>query len=73
MTIQEFNDMRFGAGMQVQYRGKVYPIESIDFQEQLIAICETGIEDEEFSWKRCENCELIPEPVTSDHRTEIFA
>lgn len=66
MTLEEFNNMSFYCGMQIEYSGKVFPLASVDFQEGLIAIIEVeqeDPEDEELSWKRCENCTLITEAI----------
>ncbi len=61
MTIDKFNETSFGAGMQVKYKGKIYPIKSVDFIEALIGIEEKiiGSEEGDIDWKRCENCELV--------------
>lgn len=62
MTIEEFDNTRFGAGDKAKYKdGKVYKIQSVDFDEKLICLtvpyCEDG------SWVRCENIDFIPKPV----------
>lgn len=66
MTIQEFDNTRFCAGMRVEYRGKEYVIMSVDFQERTIGIVWDEIEndetfdvDYEIRWVRCENCKLL--------------
>jgi hypothetical protein len=63
MTIDEFNKMRFGAGMKIFYKGKEYDIRSVDFEEALIGIDEKilGGDEGDISWKRCENCQLVSE------------
>ena len=62
MTIEEFNNTRFGAGMKCirnseLYAGRVYLIGSVDFYECLLEIYEGGSEDSD--WVRCENITLI--------------
>ncbi len=61
MTIKEFNKTGFRNGMKIEYKGNIYDIISVDFEESLVGIekidCEGG--DKEISWKRCENCKLI--------------
>ena len=61
MTIKEFNQIGFGIGMKVEYKGNTYDIISVDFEEALIGIEEIdcGDGDKEISWKRCGNCKLI--------------
>lgn len=62
MTAEEFDKTGFTGGMRCLYKGKEYPILSVDFQERLIAINETDQEvtdDMQLDWKRCENVELI--------------
>ena len=62
MTIDTFNQTRWGAKMKAIYDGKTYDIASVDFQEQLVGIHENLDHDnpDEVSWKRCENIELDP-------------
>lgn len=59
MTIDQFNSMSFSVGCQVVYMGKKYAVLSIDFEEALFGISDTD-DNDELSWKRCENCEFIP-------------
>lgn len=60
MTIQEFNNTGFTGGMTAIFKGKEYPIVTVDFEESLIGIDEniSGAEPDTVSWKRCENIEL---------------
>ena len=62
MTIQEFNNTRFGNGDKAIYNGQEYDISSVDFVEALVGIEENipGAEPEEISWKRCENITYVP-------------
>lgn len=57
MTIEEFNNTRFGAGMKAKYKGEVYTIGSVDFEEKLVGIYMP--EDLETTWVRCENISII--------------
>ncbi len=59
MTIDEFNNTRFGAGDKVIYDGKEYPITSVDFEEMLIGLNMESDNLIDCEWKRCENCILI--------------
>ena len=63
MTIKQFEQQKFGAGMQCKYDGATWDIASVDFQESLIGIhppSKNEVDtDEEISWVRCENVELI--------------
>ena len=44
MTIEEFDKTGFTGMMRCLYKGKEYPIYSVDFEERLIAINETNQE-----------------------------
>ncbi len=63
MTIEEFNKMGFHANMWVMYKGEKHYMISLSFPEALFGLVPTK-EDyppDEWSWVRCENCELITE------------
>jgi hypothetical protein len=64
MTEEEFNNTKWGANMEMRYKGKIYPIAAVDFEERLIAYpCDNF---QEMSWVRCENVKVIEinhEPV----------
>jgi hypothetical protein len=62
MTADEFDNTGFTGMMRCLYKGKEFPIISVDFEERLIAINECSeelTEDTQLDWKRCENIELI--------------
>ena len=63
MTAAEFDKAKFTGQMKCEYKGKIYFIISVDFEERLIAIYENpAMEYEENAfpdWKRCENVTLI--------------
>jgi hypothetical protein len=60
MTIEEFNQTGFGPRMFATYRGGVYPISAVAFDEALLAL-EGVVEDAEHpSWVRCEHVEIVP-------------
>lgn len=63
MTAEEFDKTGFTGQMKCEYKGKEYDIFSVDFEERIIAIDETGTfefdGDGGLSWKRCENITLI--------------
>ena len=59
MTIEEFNQTRWGCGMSAKYRGEVYPIVSCDFDEALVALEGVTLGETAPSWVRCENIELV--------------
>lgn len=58
MTIKEFSNTKFTGEMKVSYKGKIYNLRSINFEEYLF-----GLQLEQTSpgldWVRIENCELI--------------
>jgi len=59
MTFEGFDNTRFSVKTVCIYKGKEYPIVSVDFKERLIAIYELPIWEHEDNaspdWKRCEN------------------
>lgn len=57
MTIEEFNKTQWGANMKFAYRGANYEVCSVNFFEALIGYC--ADHDDELSWVRCENIELL--------------
>lgn len=61
-AISKFMDSRFGGGDRAIYKGKHYPIISVDFEEQLVCIPSPyeGCDENDIQWVRCENVEIIP-------------
>lgn len=67
MTIEQFNNTRWGAGirvlckpMGVQYEPYEADVVSVDFDQCLIGVMKNPeSEDEDIRWLRCENCEII--------------
>jgi hypothetical protein len=62
MTQAEFQKTRWGKGMRALYRGEIYLIAQVDFEEQLIGMVSEQYEsdpNEVMSWARCENVELM--------------
>jgi hypothetical protein len=65
MTLQQFDNTRWGKGMYAQYRGERMLIVQVDFEEALIGMIpekrlpyyERGLENT--SWARCENVDLM--------------
>jgi len=74
MTIDQFNNSRFGANDKVIYNGQKYDIISVDFEEALIGIDEKipGSDEDDISWKRCENCELVKPEVVDPNQLNIL-
>jgi hypothetical protein len=74
MTIDKFNNTRFGVNDKVIYDGKEYDIFSIDFEECLIGIDENipGADPGDISWKRCENCELVIRETIDPNQLSIL-
>lgn len=75
MTIQEFSNTRFCAGMKVEYQGEIRNLVSVDFEESLIGIefgereCEEcGHISSDIYWVRCENCNIIKDKSTDENR-----
>lgn len=62
MTLQEFNQTRWGAGMWALYRGQRLRIAQVDFEEALIGMVDERYDSDEdplLQWARCENVTLI--------------
>ena len=61
MTQDEFNGTKRTGGMIIVYGGQQYPVASVCFVEMLIGYATEF--DDELSWVRCENVELIDKQV----------
>lgn len=62
MTIEEFNDQRWGSKMQCIYNANVRKIASVDFEEKLIGLepmPNSGADEDDIDWVRCENCSQV--------------
>ena len=62
MTKEEFTNQKWGAKMQCGYRGEVYRIISVNFEEMLVGLIphdEFQDKDSEITWARCENIQLL--------------
>lgn len=67
MTIEQFNNTRWGAGMKVhckpmgvKYEPYVADVVSVNFDQALIATSDEDSDDtESWCWYRCENCEIV--------------
>lgn len=65
MTIEEFDKIGWTGNMKCIFQDEEYGIATVDFEERLVGIYEmiSGAESEDdISWKRCENIEIINEP-----------
>lgn len=60
MTIDEFKAYRFHSGMKAIYKGCVYQISSVNFEEFLFGLSDENFDDnDDLIWVRCENAEVI--------------
>lgn len=59
MTIDEFNNTGWAAGMKAKYKDEVYPISSCDFNEALVGLSGVTLGTDEPTWVRCENIDLV--------------
>ncbi len=65
MTIQEFDNTAFHAGMEVIIHSRRLgtiqrEIATVDFDQALIGVRrEYDDDDEQFDWYRCENCDIV--------------
>ncbi len=61
MTQQEFDNTSFGKGDAIEYKGEIYNIRKVDFDEQLFGLIKEGGDPDDIAWIRCENAgTLIP-------------
>lgn len=58
MTIEDFDSMKFRAGMKALINGKEKDIVSVDFEQRLIGLEIEG-DDENIDWVRIDNLELV--------------
>lgn len=56
MTLSEFENTAFGAGMKAIYRSHTYRITACNFVEYLFELTD---EENDNIWVRCENIELV--------------
>lgn len=63
MTLEEFNNHRFGVNMYVMYQGKGMYVISVAFEEALLALVpdKSDYNPEEWTWVGCENITIISE------------
>lgn len=67
MTIEQFNNTRFHAGMRFlckpmneEWEATEETIASVNFDQRLIATIPDNAEDKDsWNWWRCENCEIV--------------
>jgi hypothetical protein len=60
MTIEEFDNAKFNIATQIKYKGDMYQINSVSFDDKLIGLDDGFLENETITlWVRCENCEII--------------
>ena len=61
MTLEEFNNYKFGANMFVMYQGKDHYVISVDFEEALFGLVPSkeAIDPEYWNWVRCENVTIL--------------
>ena len=68
MTFEEFDKTGWTGNMKCMFQDEEYGIATVDFEERLVGIYEmiSGAESEDdISWKRCENIELLqPEQLS---------
>lgn len=58
MTIEEFDDTKWGAHMQCIYAYKVREVASVNFVEKLVGLSSMH-EADEIDWVRCENVKIV--------------
>lgn len=65
MTIEEFDNMRFGAGMYAIIKGLRHSVVSVNLDQKLIGVVEYG-DTSEIYWYRCENVVIEKAPSLFD-------
>lgn len=58
MSIDDFNKYAFTGGMTASFKGDIYDIGSVDFDQCLIGLDDPANRDE-LRWGRCENVDVI--------------
>ncbi len=61
MTIEEFDNTKWGSGMYAQHKdGNIYQISNVDFDEKLVGLLMNiiGGDEGDVSWVRCENVKM---------------
>ena len=62
MEVADFDKALFSAGMTAEYKGELYAIASINFEEKLFGLieieCTENCSDDDVFWVRCENAEV---------------
>ena len=63
MKQEEFDNTSFGSGMRFNYRGVIYDLAAVNFEERLLGLTDSADFDDEsdddITWVRCESVELI--------------
>lgn len=62
MEITDFDKAYFSAGMTAEYKGNLYAIATINFEEKLFGLteieCTENCSGDDVFWVRCENAEV---------------
>ena len=63
MTQVQFDKTYFSCGMTVEYKGAIYAIATINFEEKLFGLIDAlsvkDCEDSDVIWVRCESVEFV--------------
>lgn len=59
MTFEEFDSTLWDCGMFGRYKGSIFPISRVDFDERLIGLAELTGGTDEPTMVRCENVTLV--------------
>ena len=56
MTQNEFDNKQWGCVMEAKYKGEIYSVGSVNFEEKLIGL---DIGNSYYFWVRCENITIV--------------
>lgn len=62
MTREEFAQTRFTANMKAEYKGHIYNVISVNFEEGLFGLFDSEIDfdgNDDLFWVRCESVKLV--------------
>lgn len=62
MTFEEFDSTKWGPTLFGRYKGSIFPIASVDFDERLIGLAELTLGTDDPTMVRCESVELVNQP-----------
>ena len=70
MTIDDFNNYRFGSNVRVEFKGRIRDLFSVNLDQALIGLVEDcqGSDEGDIEWVRCENVAILNNQSTDKGR-----